>query len=139
MIGWWATKLAVMLLRSGKIGNEERQLLTTAIINRLGALPVRARITIDEANQIFIDGKKLTVETARRLHDGSKAMLNNFARKIVREQIVFMAVHKGVHENVSPEQGLFAKAALWNLQEEEELYRRFALEEIIEDDQERTL
>lgn len=126
MIGRWVAKLAIFLLRNSRIGNEERQLLTAAILDRLGALPVRARMSIDETGQIFIDQKQLTLETARLLQESSRVMLRNFARKFVREQVTFMAIHQGVHENASPEQGLFAKAALWFLQEEDELYRRFA-------------
>lgn len=126
MWGTWGTKLAVALLKNATLKNEERQLLTVTLLDKLGALPLRARISLDEAGQIFVDEKQLTLETSRTLHETSKAMLNNFARRFVREQVTFMAIHKGVHENISPEQGLFAKAALWFLQEEDELYRRFA-------------
>lgn len=129
MWGKWATKLAIRLLRDATLGAEERQLLTATFLDKLGALPLRARITIDEAGQIFVNGKKLSLETARTLHDTSKTMLKNFARRFVREQVAFMAIHKGVHENTSPEQGLFAKAALWFMQEEDELYALLAQNE----------
>lgn len=129
MIGRWVVRTTVFLLRNSRINNEDRQLLTTALLDKLGALPLHARIVVDEAGQIFVDGKQMTLETARQMREGSKALLNNFARRIVREQITFMAVKMGVHENISPEQGLFAKAALWGFQEEDELYRQFAQEE----------
>lgn len=128
MHGKWATRLAAYLLRNADLRVEDRQLLTAVLLDRLGALPVRAKITVDEAKQVFVDGKKLTLESSRALHEASKAMLNNFARRFVREQVTFMAITKGVHENTSPEQGLFAKAALWIIQEEDELYRIFAQE-----------
>lgn len=126
MIGRWATRLAVTLLKNGAVSNEDRQLLTIAIMDRLGALPLRARIRIDETGKIFVDEKQLTFATARRLSEGSRMMLSNFARRFVRDQVTYMAIHKGVHENVTPEQGLFAKAAVWNFQEEDELYLMFA-------------
>lgn len=126
MWGRWASRVTVWLLKNNRIGNEERQLLTTALLDKLGALPLRARIVVDDAGQIFVDGRQMTLETARQMHTGAKAMLNNFARRIVREQITYMAVTKGVHENVSPEQGLFAKAALWSFQEEDDLYAKLA-------------
>lgn len=122
----WGVRLAVWLLRDSRISNEERQILTGAVLDKLGALPLRARIAVGETGQIFIDGKELTLETAHKLHESSKVMLTNFARRFVREQVTFMAIRKGVHENTSPEQGLFAKSALWNFQEEDELYRQFA-------------
>lgn len=126
MWGRWATKLAIVLLNNSRIGNDDRQLLTSALLVNLGALPLRARIVVDDAGQIFVNELQMTVESARQMHDGSKAMLTNFARKFVREQVTYMAILKGVHENTSPEQGLFAKAALWFYQEEEDLYRRLA-------------
>lgn len=126
MGGKWATKLAVLLLKSSRIGNEERQLLTSALLDKLGALPLRGRITMDETGQIFVNGKQMDFETAKLFHESATSMIRNFARRFVREQVIFMAIQKGVHENISPEQGLFAKAALWFYQEEEELYRQFA-------------
>lgn len=126
MLGKWATKLAIFLLRHSRIDNESRQLLTTEVLQKLGALPLRARIRLDDAGQIFIDGQKMTLEAARKMRMSSKALLNNFARRIVREQVTYMAINIGVHQNTSPEQGLYAKAALWGFQEEDELYAKFA-------------
>lgn len=135
MIGRWVAKLAVFLLKHNRIDNESKQLLTATMLDRLGALPLRATITTDGTGQIFVKGKQMTLEVARKMHETSKAMLNNFARRFVREQVTFMAIHMGVHENISPEQGLYAKAALWFLQEEDELYRKFAQAEPDEDGQ----
>lgn len=125
-MGRWSVKLAVALLKYSRLQNEDRQLLTTAMLDRLGALPIRATIRIDDTGEILVADKKLTVDAAKRIHESSKSMIDNFARKFVREQVTFMAIKQGVHENISPEQGLFAKAVLWFYQEEEELYRRFA-------------
>ncbi len=126
MWGRLATKLAVFLLHNSTLTNENRQLLTTVLLDRLGALPLRAKVVIDDVNRIFIDGKPLTLESAKLMYNGSQSLLKNFARNVVREQVTYMAIQKGVHENTSPEQGLFAKAALWFIQEEDLLYSRFA-------------
>ena len=128
MLGKLGTKLAARLLKTATLTVEERQLLTAAVLERLGALPVRDKIVVDE-NGIFVDGRQVNLETAKRLKEGSVALLKNFARKFVGEQVRYMAIVKGVHENTSPEQGLFAKAALWVMQEEEKLYRAFAQDE----------
>lgn len=124
--------MVIWALKSAHIKNEERQILTSALLDRLGAVPLRAKIVIDEVGQVFVNGKQLTADAALQMKDGSRAMLKNFARRFVREQVMFMAIHMGVHENSSPEQGLFAKAALWNLQEEQELYERFAQNEVVD-------
>lgn len=108
-------------------------MLTAALLDQLGALPLHANIMVDDVGTIFVGGRALNLETAKRMHEASKSMLNNFARRFVREQVMFMAIEKGVFENLSPEQGLFAKAVLWFYQEEEKLYKMFAQNESEED------
>lgn len=134
-MGRYAAKLAVWLLRHGRLGNEERQLLTATILDRLGALPIRAKVIVDGAGRISIGGNKMTFEAAKAAQSAAQALLKNFAYKVVREQVTYMAIQKGVHENVTPEHGLFAKAALWWMQEERELYLSLAQLEVEEDDQ----
>lgn len=122
MWGTIATRLAAWLMRHARLTNENRQLLTASMLDRLGAVPLRARITIDETGRCFVDGKPLNLETAKRMREGARSLKHNFARKFVGEQVTWMAVHMGIHENLTPEQGLFAKAALWVRAEEDKLY-----------------
>jgi hypothetical protein len=80
--------------------------------------------------QILVDGKPVHFEKSRAIARAAKAISENLARRFVRETVIFMAIKKGVHENMSPEEGLFAKAALWFMQEEDILYRSFAESEL---------
>ncbi len=116
----------VELLRDAELTNEDRQMLTSAVLVRLGVLPLRASIAVDSGGQIFVNGKKPGVELAISLRESARAMLSNIARKFVRETVTFLAIKQGVHENTSPEQGLFAKAALWQMQEEQTLLELLA-------------
>lgn len=125
-MGGFATKFVIFLLRNSRISIEQRQILTSALLNKLGALPLRAKITLDVGGTVHVDGRSLSLEVARKLKEGSAMQLNNTARRFVRETVMFLAIKKGVHENNSPEQGLFAKAALWYMQEEDDLYTRLA-------------
>lgn len=117
------------MLRSARLSNENRQILTSTLLDRLGALPLHARISLDDTGKVIVAGKTLNLETAQRLRQTSKALLQNFARKFVGDQVTFMAIHMGVHVNASPEEGLFAKAALWVRQEEDKLYALLAGQE----------
>lgn len=155
MVARLAAKLAAYLLRNGTIqgeereqlfstvidlcknkslSNEERQILTTMLLDRLGALPLHARIVVDKAGRVFVNGRSLSIEEADRLKQAAVAMQNNGARNLVREAVTFMAIVDGVHKNVSPDMGLFAKAALWFLQEEDTLYALLAAEGIGDDE-----
>jgi len=138
---WWlpetrrTAQVVADMLRSDDLSMEDRQLLTTVLLDRLGALPLHARITIGENGVFLFDGKRIDPERARHLQESSKAMLTNFARRFVRESVTFLAVKHGVHDYTTPEQGLFAKAALWFYQEEDTLYRKLAGVEAEEDGQ----
>lgn len=155
MIGRLAAKLAVYLLRHATLGqpehdilftgvidlskdklltNEERQILTAMLLDRLGALPLHAKIKVDGTGKVSVNGRSLDIETADRLRQAAVAMQNNAARNLVRETVTFLAIIDGVHKNVSPEMGLFAKAALWFLQEENELYATLAQGGLVDDE-----
>lgn len=129
MVARLVTRITIWLLKSSHLSNEERQLLTSALLDKLGALPLHATIVVDEAGQFFVNGKQLDLDTARKLRESARSMMNNFARRFVREQVKYMAINIGVHQNTSPDQGLFAKTALYNFQEEDELYRKFIQDE----------
>lgn len=125
------TQIAVRLLREQTITPQERQLLTAALLDKLGALPIRARISVDSTGRILVDNKALTAATAVRLRRSARSLLTNFARTFVQDTVAFLAIKQGVHQNTSPEQGLFAKAILWQHHEEQELYRLLAGNEAV--------
>lgn len=119
-------RMAARLLREQTLTLEDRQLLTTVLLDRLGALPIRARITVDSTGRILVDNKALTTAAAARLRKAARGLLNNFARNFVQQTIEFMAVKQAVHSNTSDAQALFAKAIFWQHAEEQELYRLLA-------------
>lgn len=122
-----AVTLTIWLLKGSLLSNEQRQLLTGNLLQKLGALPLHARITLDETGTVIVDGKRLNFDRAKKLQDSSQAVLRNYARGFVRSTLRSMAIHIGVHDNTSPDQGLFAKAVLWVMQEEDKLFELLAL------------
>lgn len=121
-----AAQKAASLLKDETISLEDRMLLTAAVLEKLGAIPTRARITADAAGKILVDGKGLTVEKATRLRRSARTLLNNFARNFVQNTVEFMAVKEAIHNNVNSEQALFAKAIFWQHDEERKLYEWLA-------------
>lgn len=117
---------AVKLLKTAALSNEDRQLLTSAMLVSLGALPIRARITVDETGAVLIDGRGMSLLKANQLRKSARSLLKNFARNFVQDTIKFMAVKQAVHENTNQEQTLFAKAILYQHQEEHILYELLA-------------
>ncbi len=108
---------------------EERQMLTAMLLDRLGALPLHAKITVDKTGRVVVNGRSLDPDSSTRLRQAAAQMQRNPARNLVRDTVTYLAIVDGVHKNINPEMGLFSKAALWFLQEENELYQKLAGEE----------
>lgn len=120
--------VAVDLFKNKLLSNEDRQMLTAMMLDKLGALPLHAKIRIDETGKVVVNGRPLEIGYAEQLKQAAVAMRRNAARKLVRDTVVYLAIIDGVHRNINPEMGLFAKAAIWFHQQEDELYEKLAAE-----------
>lgn len=88
-------------------------------------LPLNDSIVISQ-NSIVINGKKLDVEQMISFKESCVALRDNVARKVLNEQVRYLATNMGVYKAVSTEELYFSKAALWSIAEENKL-----LEQII--------
>lgn len=99
---------------------EDRIALTNTILSTLSVLPINDAIEISPEG-VKIRGRKLNTEEFINFTESCKALKDNKARQIINEQIKFLAINMGVHQSVSLETMMFAKAALWMVQNENEL------------------
>lgn len=116
----WSVRVIAWML-SRNLSLQERNLLTNAALDRLYALPFHDIITIGQDGKALVRGEPLSYEQALLMHDSAKATLDSPVRKLVREQVAFLAVTIGVHKQTIPEDIIFSKAALWWGQREQEL------------------
>ena len=115
-------KITVWLLKRKDISIEDKTFLTAAILQNLHALPIRSIINFNEQGTLLIQGKALEMDQVKQIRESAVAGLRSVARKLIRDQISFEAIKKGVHEGMTPEQVLFSKAVLWWGEQEELLY-----------------
>ena len=101
-----------------KLSLEDRLALTTAILDSLSVLPIDDAIVINP-NGIKINGKALDTDQMIQFSESCRALKDNKARQIINEQVKFLAINMGVHNAVTMEMMYFAKAALWNIQQQE--------------------
>lgn len=113
--------LVLKLLRHSALSLAERSRLSTGILNKLGALPTGDIITVNESNEILVNGVLLEYERARALREGARAALNNVALRIVRQQVAYNAIKTGIHKAETESQLYFGRAALYYGQQEEDL------------------
>lgn len=125
-MGGIATRLTVWLLKHGKLSDENRNLLTVQILDKLGALPFRDILTTNELGETLVNDVPLDVERARLLREGARAALNNSALQTIWQSIAFKAVNYGFHQAETERQILWGRAGLWFSQQMQEMLRDFA-------------
>ena len=115
------TTLVIKLLRNRKFSGVSKVKITNELLKSIDSLPLRGTIFIDDSGHGYINGKKLDAESTIQLRSSAALLKESFAFKVVHEQARFLAIQIGVHQANTPEQVIFAKAALWFADEEKKL------------------
>jgi hypothetical protein len=113
----------IQQLKKANLSLEDRTALTTALLDKLQALPLSNTFIVGQG-KVIINGKELETEQAISFVESCNALKDNYARKIIHEQIKYLAINLGIHNCLSLDTMMFAKAALWCLQQQEELLEK---------------
>jgi hypothetical protein len=119
MISPLITKI-VKQLEKENLSTEDRSALTSALLVKLNALPFKSAFFI-EPNAVTIGGKRLDIEQTIAFRDSAIAFKDNYARKVLTEQVRYLAVQTGIRNGLTPDTIVFSKAALWCLEEMDNL------------------
>lgn len=119
-------KLTIYCLRSKRLSGKAKAKVTAALLDNVQSIPLQSVIYFDAQNTLHIGGKTLDYEQASLFVESAKALKENFARKVIHEQVSFEAVKMGLHQGLTPEMIQFAKAALWYNEQEEKLLAAIA-------------
>lgn len=124
-LGTALTKLIIFLLKKTNLSLKDKSEILSHLLEKIGMFPTRSIINV-ENGQVYLKGKPATTEEILALKESANALLDNFSRKFVKDQMAFIALNLGIQKSTSLEQILFNKAALWIENEEDELYRKLA-------------
>lgn len=105
-------------IKESKFTTEERSKIIGALLTSVNALPI-ADIVKVSSQGILLNGKSIDPAQIIALKQGADTLRNSTVRKIVSDQIKYLAVRIGVSEGMNPDQILFCKAAIWCLEQEE--------------------
>lgn len=78
-----------------------------------------------ENGELFIQGRKLSAQEVSDLASSMKGYKDSLARHVIRDQLKWLAINQGIHDCTSTEQLMFAKAALWIINQEDKLISSF--------------
>lgn len=112
---------------------DEKSYLSTKILDKLAALPLRDIIEFSDTGSLLINGRPQSLEQMKILHESARALRSNYMRRLIREQVAYNAIKLGLHKAVKIEDTNFSKAAIWWGQNEEKLIDLLAGEEIEEE------
>jgi hypothetical protein len=118
-------------LRKYPFSQKERVSLLNELVSTTGALPLHATIT-EDGGVISIKGVPLTGEYAVKVRENASAALHNVALQAVDEQTLYLAVSQGIHMSQNFDQTLFAKAAVWVVEQRKRLLEALAQERLQE-------
>lgn len=122
----YITSLFCFLLGNSKLSLENKTKLVACLLNKLQAIPASDIIKTNEQGKIEVNGRELDMDGLKILREGAILLLDSPTRKFVKEQIMFEAVKIGVHFGDTPERVIFSKAAIWQLEQEEEFIKKLA-------------
>jgi len=111
-----SVRLAKFLLERGDLSVKDSAILTSVVLNKLGALPYEEAIQITDDGSLMVNGKTLDFEQMKKLRESALGATTNLALNLVFEQIKFLAVVEGVHKGSSIEQMYFGRTAIWAIQ-----------------------
>lgn len=118
MLGKLISKLAILALKSERLSRDDITRVTNALLDNIGAIHTQDVISFGSQGQLFIGGKQVDKEQANGIILSARTFEDNQFRKILREQVKYEAIKLAVHNGVSPETIMFAKASLWHGEQE---------------------
>lgn len=111
-------KKLVEQLRKANLSIEDRSALVSCILEKVDALPIGDVLSI-EGDYISVNGKQMDQEQVIHFREACANLKDNFARKVLSEQIRYKAIEQGIMKSTSTDTLMFSKAALWCLNEYE--------------------
>ena len=106
-------KLARYLLSAGNLSTEDSVLLTSVILDKLGALPFKEIIGMDENQNLIIKGRPINLEEAKKIRLSAEMATQNTALNLILEQVTFLGVTEGFSKAQTSQQIIWGRAGVW--------------------------
>lgn len=119
------TQKLIKQLEKANLPTEDRIALTNAVTQKLNAPPIGELITLNP-NGLMINGKQLELDDLLAFREACSVLKDNYARKVINEQIRFKAIEMGIDKATTLDTLAFAKACIWVMNEYEILIHRLS-------------
>jgi len=119
------TDKVIKQLKKSNLTTEDRSALVSALLDKLGAFPIGDVIDVNEKG-LTVNGVDLDQDQQYAFKEACAGLKDNYARKILNEQLRYKATVTGIHKSNTIDELLFAKAVIWLINEEEILLARLS-------------
>lgn len=118
-------KQALDYLDKNTLTEDEHIRLLSILTRSINAFPIDDIIKLHPDGSTLINGQKLTLEETVNFRQGISALRDNFAFKVLGDQILYEAVKWGVHTGDTKERIIFSKTAIWFISKFKEFIVKF--------------
>lgn len=109
-----------ILLKLLNAKGENKTFIISELLDKVDIIPIKSIVDFSPEG-VKINGRILDFEQAQLLKDSTKSLKDNYARRVINEQLTYNAIQMGVHQGLNPEMIMFSKSILWLIQEENKL------------------
>ena len=114
------TQKTIDTLKKADLSLEDRTALITVLLSELNALPLDNTFIV-EGQSVIVNGKELDIDQVIVFRDSCISLKDNFAFKVISNQIRYLATNLGIYKSTNLDQLYFYKTALWNLEQFDKL------------------
>jgi hypothetical protein len=108
----WIVKWALGVIQRSDLTIAERTACIGAVLEKLEALPLKDIVSSSE-DGVLINNKPVDIDKLRVLRESAIQALDNQAFNLIGEQVVWIAIQRGIHNADTPEKLYFYRAAIW--------------------------
>ncbi len=113
----------IWIAKKTKKNQEQTSLIFNFLIADANLFYLKDIISYNINGTIKVKDRELNIEQAVALRESIVSLQNNWAYKIIKEQISYEAIKIGINKSFDMNGVLFAKAIIWINQQEEELIK----------------
>lgn len=101
-------------VRGMELSDEERNLCTGLLLDKLGAIPLRDILYQDtDTGTVMVKGEEIDFRMAQDLRNGANAALDNRTLTLIREQVAYESAVQALAKANTLSDLIFFRAALW--------------------------
>lgn len=121
-----SAKEALDFLDANDLSPKDHTRLLGILNKNMGLFPIADVIVLRQDGATCVNGRELDMDELIKFRQGISAIRDNWAFKLIMDQVLFEAVKHGVHYGDTPEKIMFSKSATYFCSKFAEVLAKFS-------------